>query len=471
MKQCILFARVSTQVQELESQIQEIKAEASRLGYNESQQILIKYKESAIKLSADERKGIQELKDNIENNDNIECIIVYEISRLSRRITMLFEIRDYLIERNIQLVCCKPYLRLLENGKLSQTASLVFSMMSSLSESEMIIKKERLMRGRMYKRDSGRFIGGNILYGYKVGKDDIIEIDYEDAEIVRKIFNWYNEGRSFRWIAYELLQRGIGPWTGINSVLCSIKRLARRIEYTGTKGNTYKYPRIISDELFNSVQAKITKSKSKFINSGKYLGQGIIRDDKFHYSMSCDGKRYYLNRDDVDRSDKIAINKDAVDKWLWELCEPRAKAISREKSIKVFQHDTQVLNSKIHTVQMNIEHLKATIDKINERIVKGKLDEAKGDEMIEETEHEIERMNILHNEYTNKLISLKVDEVDLSNKQAVVRNEIEMIYVKRLPQEGKYHMKELEVHFRDGDIKKYKYRSWSRFCKIEDAEL
>ena len=116
MKKVILFARVSTQHQTLESQIDELKLEAKRMGYEEDEMLLIDFKESAVKLDIEERKGIQALKTSIENDSSIDCVIVYEISRISRQPKMLYEIRDWLISKNVQLICLRPYMRLLEDG-------------------------------------------------------------------------------------------------------------------------------------------------------------------------------------------------------------------------------------------------------------------------------------------------------------------------------------------------------------------
>lgn len=464
MKQCIIFSRVSTASQLLDSQTKELKAEASRLGYSEEQIKIIEYKESAIKLSIDERKGIQALKYEIEKNSDIDCVIIYEISRLSRQETMLFEIRDWLIERQIQLVCMKPYMRLLENGQMSQTARILFSLFSSISESEMMIKKERMMRGKKYKQEQNRYVGGWITFGYKVGKDQYIEIDNDEADVVRKIFKWYDEGRSMIWIARELIQRGsvAHKWHGENSVICCIKHTLRRREYIGAK-TKYQWPRIISDELFNSVQSKITKNKVKYITHKQYLGQGLIRLKEKNLIMSPNERCYQISR--IGMKKGLTLNTKLIEEWIWNICEPRAKTITNDKRVKAFLHDQQVLNNKIHVVQDEIKSLNIKIDKINDRIVSGRLDEAKGDMMIENTELEIEKLNTIENELTNKLLSLKPDEVDLSDRKAVVRNEIEIIDAYRDKDDEK--IKILEVHFKDGTIKKYRYKSWSRFARIE----
>ena len=98
MKKTILFARVSTQQQTLESQIVELQNEASRWGYSSKQQVLIQMKESAVTLDTEERQGIRMLKEAIETDSSIDSVIIFEISRLSRRPKVLYEVRDWLLD-------------------------------------------------------------------------------------------------------------------------------------------------------------------------------------------------------------------------------------------------------------------------------------------------------------------------------------------------------------------------------------
>ena len=167
-RKCIAFSRVSTFHQDVEQQTQEVINEAHRNGFTDDRIILIEHKESAVKLDIDERVGIQELKKAIENND-VECVIIYEISRLSRRPNMLYAVRDYLIDHGVNLICMKPFMKLLDNdGKMNQTASLIFSIFGSMAETEGYIRKERMRRGVEKAKAMGRHAGGQITFGYKV---------------------------------------------------------------------------------------------------------------------------------------------------------------------------------------------------------------------------------------------------------------------------------------------------------------
>lgn len=185
MNKCILLSRVSTQQQTLEQQTNELLRFAKSHGYNKEDIIIIEDKESAIKLDEEHRKGLIKMKERIAADSTINCVICYEISRISRQQTILFSIRDYLKERKIQLIILKPYMELLdEKGEITPTANIAFSLFSTISENEMMLKTERLQRGRRQKKSEGKYGGGKILLGYKIGEDEKIMVDEEKAKII-----------------------------------------------------------------------------------------------------------------------------------------------------------------------------------------------------------------------------------------------------------------------------------------------
>ena len=203
MKKVIVLSRVSTEGQDLTQQTDEVLREVYKDGYSDSNIIIIEDKESAIQLSEEERHGLNKMKEYISTNPNINCVYIYELSRLSRIPLVLYSIRDYLVERRIQLICLKPYFRLLEvDGTMSQTGSLMFSLFSSLAESEMILKKERMMRGRRRNKELGRSVGSRPPFGYDLDKNKSFIVDPNNSLIISRIFNDYGYGnKSMKEIA------------------------------------------------------------------------------------------------------------------------------------------------------------------------------------------------------------------------------------------------------------------------------
>src|SRR5688572_7356171 len=84
--------------------------------------------------------------------------------------------------------------------------------------------RERTHRGMTGQALKGYNCGGRT-YGYRnvpiedpvrkdpYGRPEIVAVRYEideaQAEVVREMFRWYGEGRSCRWIAFELNRRRI----------------------------------------------------------------------------------------------------------------------------------------------------------------------------------------------------------------------------------------------------------------------
>ena len=124
MKKAVLFVRVSTEKQTLESQIEALKRTAFIDGYSDSDLIVIAKKESGVKLKESEREGLNELKSVIIEND-VDCVYIFELSRLSRDPMTLYSVRDKIFKDNkVQLKCLKPTFSLLEEPESIKLGSL-----------------------------------------------------------------------------------------------------------------------------------------------------------------------------------------------------------------------------------------------------------------------------------------------------------------------------------------------------------
>lgn len=315
MKKVIVLSRVSTSHQDLTQQTEEILREVHKDGYTDPNIIIIEDVESAIKLSEEERHGLNKMKDHINKNPNIECVYLYELSRLSRRQLVLFSIRDFLVERKIQLICLKPYFRLLDiNREMSQTGSLMFSLFSSLSESEMMLKKERMMRGRRRNKELGRSVGGRPPFGYDVDKEKRYIIDRSESVIISRIFNDYGyNNKSMKDIAIELKEEGYFPNYQINTMRLRVHNILNNKIYIGE----FPYPKIISEELYNLAQHNIERSNQNRITRKKepFLLKGLVCDARTGYLLSINGA---LNSYFSKTHSGVSIRRSNIDPVVWE---------------------------------------------------------------------------------------------------------------------------------------------------------
>lgn len=476
---CVCFSRVSTLGQDLDQQINFILQEAHRFGYKDDDIIQISYKESGVLLDEIERRGINDLK-NIIEKEPIECVVIYEISRLSRKPKVLYSVRDYLIEHDVNLICLKPYMRLLDDdGKMSQTAAILFSLFGSLAESEAMISKERMMRGRIAKREQLKYIGGNVMLGYTWDKDtDKIYINEAERDVVVEIFTRYANGESKRQIAKDLVDRGQLRYDNYSTACVMLGRMIRRSEYAGIKLNTYDYPPIISQELWHKVrQVAESKNKFKVRIQGLYYLQGIIHW-KFNgmlLSPAKGGVQYRAWNENTNSG--VLINMDYIESVAWHFAVEYKKRISGPEKLKIIQSLLeQMMHNNQKMQQTIIEHksIEKTIERINERVVKGKMADEQGDRLIAEQQERIKELdsNMLKYAETTKQITSQLDNIrhgveDYSmmneqQKNTLIRQCIKRIDIEKDGITSKGRL--IDIYYMDGGVTKlHMTKYWNYF--------
>lgn len=390
MGKAIILSRVSTTEQSLDSQTQVIMNEAFKNGFKQDDLIIIEDKESAIKLSEEERHGLNEMKRHIENDKSITHVFIYELSRLSRRQAVLFSIRDYLIDRGIQLICCTPYFRMLEDGKLSQTANLMFSIFASMAESEMSLKQERMMRGKLYNKAHGKNSGHTLLYGYSSKDDHTIYVDNEKAKDIVEIFTTYATGNySIDTLAVELKKRH----TIDKHSLYGRARIAFILSNESYCGNS-EYPKIIPKELFYKCESirKGNNTKSKKTKDSQALCKRILFDAHGnHMTFIMYGGDRYLSV----KNSNPTVKKEAVDVPIWNLAKLLHKNyIDNKDGIrKKLEKDLDKLEKEREIAIKNKKRLSLVVDNIEERLVFGQLSKNKAEQLEEKANEDMKSID------------------------------------------------------------------------------
>ncbi|MBD5210257.1 MAG: recombinase family protein [Bacteroidales bacterium] len=439
----IILSRVSSNHQTLEQQTEAVLKEVRKDGYTDDNIIIIEDKESAIKLSEEERNGLNRMKEYISNDPSINAVYLYELSRLSRRQTMLFNIRDYLIERKIQLICLQPYMKLLdEDGKMSTTAAIIFALYSTLSETEMTVKKERMLRGRYYNRALGKHSGGRPPFGYTTDKDKFYIIHPKNAEILKRIFSEYvNEGKSMWVITKELKEEGLFENTSPHTLFHSIDYWLSRDIYVGSS----VYPQIISETMYKKAQKERDAHKRGPKKSHKniFLLKGLVFDEKNGLPMFgertmeayCETKGY-----------GCCIKRQYLDPLVWDYAKTLYQKHIMNKSIyrRHLQKDLETIRLKLNTLKEESKTIIAKVDKVEERMIFGNLSTNRGEELIfklkEQNEEKERRILELTNESVAKhqqLIDIDIKDMfdensmTLDEKIAIVKKVIKKVTVKR----------------------------------------
>jgi len=404
---------VSTLQQSFEEQTNELYNEAHKNGYKDSEIITIEAKESAIKLSAAERASIQELYSILDKHP-IECVICREISRIARRAEVIFEVRNVLLERNVQLICCQPYMKLLDtDGKMSQAANIMFSLFSAISESEMSIKKERMKEGKLRKKKQGKYVGGYLPLGYDYDREtkDIC-VDQEKAVVIKKIFDMYvNGGMSTVQIAKEMYhtgELGLKYDVSLHNAVTVVVRILHNRAYIGeqpvdrhnNKKSDNIYEAIVDKQIFESAQTKMkhawrdtTSKQSKHL----YFCKGIIHDK---YGNLLGGRSsvasYRYSHKTLENSQyQITISINAVDSLVWHFTKQyvieNGNLDEKQRKEELMSKKEDVLKKADHAEKI-IEEKNDEILRINTRIIKGKMKESVGDAMIDALNKEINKL-------------------------------------------------------------------------------
>lgn len=412
MKKAVLFVRVSTEKQTLESQIEALKRTAFIDGYSDSDLIVIAKKESGVKLKESEREGLNELKSVIIEND-VDCVYIFELSRLSRDPMTLYSVRDKIFKDNkVQLKCLKPTFSLLEEPertKFDAMGSLVFSIFGCFAEQEVVEKKERFHRGKAQKAIEGKYSGGTVPYGYEIdaNKDNLLVINHDEADIIHTIFDLYEAGYSLSRISQELRERGLKYQNYVNKKrspekdfgIWFVHQILTAELLTGrkTKGATASfarsYPAIISEAQFDRCRKIAEDNNTSFGKVERiFLAKGLIRcpecganfraySSKIHYScpnalMSSTVRRLNNLEDRRLCSNNICISISAMDALLWHVavmkeCEFMLGSAISDKS--EFEHQIAILKEKIDAIQPRLDDIAGKRSRIVDAFIEGEI--------------------------------------------------------------------------------------------------
>ena len=435
-KVCVCFCRVSTQQQDLEQQTNAIISEGEKMGYDRDHQIIIQYKESGVLLSANEREGIDKLKESILKNRDIDCVICWELSRIARRADIIYNIRDFFLEHHIQWIVLNPYMRLLENdGKMSQTSSIMLALFTSLAESEMEIKKERFKRGKKRAKELGRFSGGLVPFGYSVNKEGFLVIEENSASVVGLLFRMYASGKySLLTMSRELKDLGyFDSFTTIPAIRTFIYKILKEKKYYG---EDIRRPPIISKTLFDEVQIKLKENYSfKYGNVKDMLCRQLLFDDQGYCMTGINREKNGVDNiycSNLYSGYKCSIAQKGIDPFVWQISKGLYKRYFMNESIlqKQQEEKNELLNKKYVVAKEKITKIQGMIDRTEERYIKGCISRDKVESIIESLKEELK-------EWTNKKLYYMEQLKELSEriKDIEVKKRIDL---DKLPFEERY---------------------------------
>ena len=183
----IIYARVSTQGQDYDRQLAELKQYAYRMGYEVVKTFSEKI--SGAK-KVEERQAMSELLNYVEGN-KVDKVLIYECSRLSRRAVDFLSIIEIFNERKISLYIHQNGLEtLLPNGEINPIATLVLGILAQFNSMERSLIRSRMESGYNNFRNNGGVVGRKT--GYRKTADQMREEYAEEIRLLKKGYSLRN---------------------------------------------------------------------------------------------------------------------------------------------------------------------------------------------------------------------------------------------------------------------------------------
>lgn len=353
MKQVALYLRVSTNQQDYDRQKQELMTCCKRNRWH------IKYvfeeKESGRKDDRPEFKRLCEL-----TRDDIQLVVVWEISRLSRRAYMIMKVAEDFAQKGISIYSLKEnFMTLQDDGSWNPIAQFGLGIYATVAQSELNTIRERSLSGKKHKMLSGELdYTFKAPYGYSKNKGKLV-VNEEEAEQVRKMFDLFVYGhKSTRQIAIAY------GWTQ-NRVSYTLKNAVYmgEVKYKYEPSIILHVPAIISKELFYIAQ-DILKHRR-----GNQLTADQRYDNRLRgkiYCGLCGNKMYYSK----DKRVSIYTCKTNTHKEQYLYCSTRIAKHKVDEMLNILLRRRLAENNADENREKLVRELdakKKSIEKINEQ--------------------------------------------------------------------------------------------------------
>lgn len=159
----------------------------------------------------------------------IDKIIVKSVSRFARNTVDCLATIEELTAHNVEVYF---ELQNLSSLKDSKTTRLQLTMYASMAQEESETLSESVAYGIREGIKNGRYRQPRA-YGYYVDEHKKLKIHPEEAEVIKRIFNYFLQGMTVGQIAFELNRQGIKPPKGKAWYESTITNILRNEKYIG----------------------------------------------------------------------------------------------------------------------------------------------------------------------------------------------------------------------------------------------
>ncbi len=321
------------------------------------------------------RPGLEEMLFDAEAQA-FDTLLVFRVDRLSRKVRELALMVDELTKYGVVLKSItEPF------DTANAAGKMMLQMLGVFAEFEHATIVERTKVGMERKAKSGKFVGGNVPYGYLLDPEKGLVINEDEALIVRKMFQMYSLGHEgTHTICHKLNEAGHRKRSGkkwdkkvilhiIKSPLYIGKLRWHEVIYEGN--HEALVSEVIFDKAKEILQARIEDLNGRrFHNSEERLLGGIIK------CARCKGRMVGVSTHKKDKKFPYYL---CNNRWATKDCDQdyvRADLLESAilQDIKAILQDEQFLariwEEANHRLCAEKPSLEKEIEKIETQIVK-----------------------------------------------------------------------------------------------------
>ena len=183
----VIYARVSTNTQDYQRQLDELRAYAARMGFEVVKEFSEKI--SGAKKIA-EREALSDLLGYVGEH-KVDKVLIYECSRLSRRAVDFLAVIEQLTEQGVSVFILQNGLETLQpDGKPNPIAQLVLGVLAQFNSMERGLIRSRMESGYNHYRANGGVVGRK--KGYRKSTEQMKSEYAEELRLLRKGYSLAN---------------------------------------------------------------------------------------------------------------------------------------------------------------------------------------------------------------------------------------------------------------------------------------
>lgn len=284
----VLYARVSTDLQEKEATIQSQVEALRKYGLDKGYTVVGEYLDEGYSGATLTRPSLEKLRDALPSDD-FDVILVHSPDRLARKVVYLVILREESQKHGKKL----EFLNYPIDD--SPEGDMLFGMQGIFAEYERAKILERTRRGKLQRAREGAMVGGHAPYGYRFirrteNQRARLEVSEYEASVIRKMYRLLVEEKLSTWAIAKLLTeqgvvtaKGAGRWqpTAVHRMLTN-PAYKGSFEYRHSPSEVVSIPvpPIIDEATWEATQAQLKENSlysSRNNKHNSYLLRGLIR--------------------------------------------------------------------------------------------------------------------------------------------------------------------------------------------------